>query len=306
MERRGVVGVVVSWNLRERVLDALAALLGEDAVDKVILVDNGSSDGTPEKAREAFPAVEVIENGQNIGYAAGNNVGIRRALELGADYVLLLNSDSSPEKGAVSRLLAAAIEENAGAVGGKPVRRDDPATLDAAWGVINWRNVASHLEGEGKPDGPAYSVRRRVDYPLGVALLLGAKTLREVGLFDESYFAYHEEMELCERMRRAGWPVIFEPARFLHGGSESLNAAGAALGREYLLARNSVRFVKKYGSIRNKIKFWVFVAGASVLKIPTEIARGRISAHLARINGWYDGLIGRKSDVPLRKYGLIP
>lgn len=296
---------MVSWNLRERVIETVGALNKESAVEKIILADNGSRDGTPQAVRQAFPTVEVIENGKNIGYAAGNNVGIRRALDMAADYVLLINSDAAPESGAIDSLIAAAIEENAGAVGGKPVRRDDPSTLDAAWGVINWRNVASYLEGEGKPDGPAYSVRRPVDYPLGVALLVSAKALRDVGLFDEEYFAYHEEMELCERLRRAGWPVIFEPARFLHGGSESLKSAGAELGREYLLARNSVKFLRKYGSTSNKIKFWVFVAAASVLKIPAEIARGRISAHFARINGWLDGLISRKSNEPLRKYGLI-
>ena len=300
-----MVAVVVSWNLRGRVLETIGALCKDEAVDKIILVDNGSCDGTPSAARDAYPGVEVIENGRNIGYAGGNNVGIRRALDIGADYILLLNSDALPVEGAISRLIAAAVEENAGAVGGKAVRRDDPSVLDAAWGVINWRNLASRLEGEGKPDGPEWSDRRCVDYPLGVALLLGASALRGVGLFDEEYFAYHEEMELCERMRRASWPVIFEPARFLHGGSESLKSAGATLGREYLLARNSVRFVKKYGSTVNRAKFWMFVLAASMLKIPIEILNGRLRAHFARIHGWYDGLMDRKIEKPLKKYGLL-
>jgi len=294
-----VFAVVLSWNLRERVLEVLGALQAEDALEGLILVDNGSVDGAPDAAREAFPEVEVIENGRNLGYAGGNNVGLRRAMEKNADYVLLLNSDALPTEGAVKRLIQAAVEEKAGAVGGKPVRRDNPAILDAAWGVINWRNMASRLEGKGAPDGHRFSARRSVDYPLGVALILSVEALREVGLFDEDYFAYHEEMELCERIRRAGWPVLFEPAKFLHGGSESLKKARAELAREYLLARNSVRFVEKYAGVSQKVKFWFFVLAASILKMPVEIATGRTKAHFARIRGWMDGLMQKNRDTRL-------
>jgi len=303
--RPRVAAAVLSWNLRDRVIECISALLKENAVDKVILVDNLSRDDTPEAVRESFPSVLVIENDKNLGFAGGNNVGIRKAMESGADFVLIMNSDALPAEGSIARLIEAAVVEGAGAVGGKPVRRDNPAVLDAAWGVINWRNFASRLEGEGAPDGPAYSERRNVDYPLGVAMLLNVMALKEVGLFDEQYFAYHEEMELCHRMRLKGWPVIFEPARFLHGGSESLREAGAHLVREYLLARNSVRFVKKYGTAPQKIKFWIFVLAASIFKLPVEILRGGWRKHIAHIHGWLDGLRNKKiSEAILLKYGL--
>lgn len=305
-QNKRVFAVVVSWNLKERTEQCLKALSEEKDLSGIILVDNGSKDGTVSSVREKFPTVEIICNDENLGYAVGNNIGIRKAMEKGAEYVLLINSDAAPGEGAVHALIKAAEEENAGAVGGKPVKMDSPDILDGGWGVINWRNMASRLEGENKKDGAKFSMRREVDYPLGMALLLRTQALREVGLFDESYFAYHEEMELCYRLNLGGWKVIFEPAKFLHGGSESIKRAGACLGREYLLARNSVRFVMKYGNTFQKTKFWLFVAGASLLKLFPELLRGRIKEHLARIHGWWDGLQGKGlSRSTMQKYKLL-
>ncbi|GEM_PF-1683612 len=301
-----VIAVVVSWNLCDRVLRCVDNLAGAAAVERVIVVDNGSSDGTARVVKERFPSVEVIENEHNIGFAAAANKGIGRAIELGADFVLMVNSDVEAPATAVRRLVVAATEEEAAAVGAKLLRENDPSRLDGAWGIINWRNFISRVEGEGKPDGPTYSRRRKVDYPLGAFLLLRAEAIQKVGMFDESYFAYHEEMELCEKLRRAGFSVVYEPVGVLHGARESVRAAGAQLAREYLLARNSVRFVRSYGAFLQKVKFWSFVVAASSLKFPAALIRGALRAHIANIHGWWDGLLNRPFDRKLQvRYRLI-
>lgn len=300
-----VIAVVISWNLRDDVLNCIESLVSQKAIEKIILVDNASSDGTAQAVREKFPAVEVIVNLRNIGFAAAANAGIRRAMELGAEFTLLVNSDVIAPPGSAERLVNAAMEENAAAVGAKLFRKDDPSRLDCAYGVINWRNFISRLEGSGEPDGPEYSRRKRVDYPIGAFLLLRNSALAEIGLFDESYFAYHEEMELCERFHRAGYPVIFEPVSVLHASGKSVQAAGAELAQGYLLARNSVRFARKYGTALQKVKFWIFVVAAVIIKFPFAVLHGTSTARIATIHGWWDGLLNKPFDDKLRaKYRL--
>jgi GT2 family glycosyltransferase len=300
-----VIAVVISWNLRDDVLNCIESLISQKAIGKIVLVDNASSDGTVQAVRTRFPAVDVIENKRNIGFAAAANAGIRRAMELGAEFTLLVNSDVIAPPGSAERLINAAVEENAAAVGAKLFRKDDPSRLDAAYGVINWRNFISRLEGSGEPDGPQYSMRRKVDYPHGAFLLLRNSALEKVGLFDESYFAYHEEMELCERFRRAGYPVIFEPVAVYHAVGKSIQAAGAELAQGYLLARNSVRFVRKYGTTLQKFKFWIFVAAAIFIKYPFAVWHGTSTERIAAIHGWWDGLLNKPFDNKLRaKYHL--
>ena len=117
-----VAVVVLSWNGREDTLACLRSLASLEAPEPlVIVVDNGSSDGTPDAVREAFPGVELIETGVNLGFAGGNNAGIARALELGADSVLVLNNDVEVDPGSLNALLdEAARRPDAGA----PVRHD--------------------------------------------------------------------------------------------------------------------------------------------------------------------------------------
>ncbi len=303
--RYKTMAVVVSWNLRDEVLRCLQSLEMQKGLDGIIVVDNASSDGAPEAVGKNHPQAELMKNSENIGFAAAANMGVSRAMEAGADFVLLVNSDVTAPEGAVARLAGAAHEEAAGAVGAKILREDNPRVLDGAWGVINWRNFISRVEGEGVADGPEYSSRRIVDYPLGTFLLFRVEALKAVGMLDESYYAYHEEMELCHRLKLAGYKVIYEPVGVYHGVRKSLRAAGAELAREYLLARNSVRFINKYGSFGQKLKFWSFVVAASVLKAPAALIKGRFGAHKANVMGWLDGLRDRPFDSGLKsRYNL--
>jgi len=299
------IAVVVSWNLRESVLLCLESLKNQVALDGVTVVDNASTDGTPDAVEATYPEVRLVRNSRNIGFAAAANKGISMAIEEGADFVLLANSDVVAPPGAVARLVRAAREEDAGAAGAKILREDNPRYLDGAWGVINWRNFISRVEGEGKADGPEYSSRKIVDYPLGTFLLLNVEALKKVGMLDESYFAYHEEMELCHRLKKAGYGVIYEPVGIYHGVRKSLRAAGAELAREYLLARNSARFAAEHGSFAQKAKFWCFVTAAAVLKTPAAMIKGGLDAHKANVQGWLDGLRGRPFDYRLKsRYNL--
>ena len=291
-----VWAIVLNWNLYEETVQCIEGLLSQSYPNmKVLLVDNGSMDGSPEKLRERFRDIEVIENRKNLGYAEGNNVGIRRALEGGADYLFIINNDALAEKDAVERLVECAERNPAIAVvGAKTLLYTDPSVIYGAWGVKNYRNVVTRIEGENCPDGERYEMERDVDYVLGCAFLVRGEAARRVGLMDPEYFAYHDELDWCERLRKEGWRVVFSPgARVLHRGSLSLKRAGASLARDYFLARNSVRFIKKHGNTLQQVKFFTFVLLATVLKTPLEAGRGRLRAHLERTRGYLDGIRAR-------------
>ncbi len=161
-DRRWAI-VVLSWNGREDTLACLSSLAGLDwpGID-VICVDNGSSDGSPEAVRADFPAVTVIENGSNLGFAGGNNVGIRAALERGADWVLLLNNDATLAPDAVRELDAVAgARPRAGVLGGKVLFAEPPHRVWFAGQRFNSAlGYSGRPRGYGKPDGESLRAGR--------------------------------------------------------------------------------------------------------------------------------------------------
>ena len=148
-----ITAVVLSWNGRE---DTLACLESLEGVDTVV-VDNGSADGSPEAIEERFPDVELIRAGVNLGFAAGCNVGIRRALDQGADWVVLVNNDSTVAPDLVDALTAAAARHpDAGALAGKVYVADPPDVIWYAGGSFEPRvGYSGRVRGSGKPDDGA-------------------------------------------------------------------------------------------------------------------------------------------------------
>jgi len=151
---------------------------------------------------EAAPGAELIAVPENLGFAGGANLGIRRALTAGADFVLLLNNDATVEPGCLGELLRVALgRERVAAVGAKVLAADDPARLWSAYGRLTYRAALVELVGHGEPDGPRFAAVLEVDWVPGCAMLLARTALEEVGLLDERFFAYHEDVDWCTAAR---------------------------------------------------------------------------------------------------------
>jgi GT2 family glycosyltransferase len=208
--------IVVNYNGREWVGPCLASIPASTGRRwQAICVDNGSKDGSAEYVASAFPNTILIRNSGNRGFAAAANQGIERAI--GRD-VLLLNPDARLSPGSLDRLLEV-LESRAdcGIVapqlvhedGGKQHSIDDDPTLATA--LVN-KSLLRRLRHRSEPVGPT-----EVENGVGAALLIRGAVLREVGRFDEDYFLFLEETDLCLRARRAGWKVLFAPdARVVH------------------------------------------------------------------------------------------
>jgi len=206
-DRPRVYIVVVNWNGWQHTVRCLKSLQALDYPDnQVVTVDNGSHDDSVERIRAALPAMNIIETGANLGFAGGANAGIRAALEHDPAYVWLLNNDVEVEPDTLTQLVdAARAHERLGIVGPSVWRppADGEASMEPAAFVWHgeYRGVTACPEESGQE--PFHLV----DDLAGSSMLLDAAMVREIGLLNERFFHYWEDVEFCARARRAGWQV---------------------------------------------------------------------------------------------------
>lgn len=179
----------------------------------VILVDNGSSDGTAAAVRAGFARVSVIERAHNAGFAEGSNIGIRHALGAGADYVLLLNNDTTLEPDAIAHCVQAARENaNVGAVCPLIYFAEPPTLVWYAGAAFDPRRARSgRVLGYRETDRGQFTARGETDRATGAALLLVRAAIEQVGLLDRELFFLYEDVDWSLRARDAGWRVWLEP-----------------------------------------------------------------------------------------------
>jgi GT2 family glycosyltransferase len=225
--------VIPNWNGLDFIEKCLESLRAQTVRHHVIVVDNGSSDGSNRLVREKFPEVELLEFPNNAGFAGGVNRGIRPALEGGARYVVLLNNDAVAEPTWLERLVAAAdANPRVGAVAAKILKEDgheldSTGDLYSVWGLPfpRGRDEAD----SGQYDG---AEARGIFAASGGASLYRAEMLKEIGLFDERFFAYYEDSDIGFRGQLAGWKVLYEPAarvyHYVGGTSSRIDLKGEA------------------------------------------------------------------------------
>lgn len=232
--------VIVSWNTRELLESCLHSLLADLALShieaEVWVVDNASTDGTPELVRQTFPQVQLIANDENLGFVRGNNLALREILAAPTPpgYLWLLNPDTEVRPGA-TRALIAALEAHpeAGAVGPALVYADGsfqhaafrfPGLIQLAFDLfpLPARLYDTPLNGRYPRRLYERGLPFPVDHPLGAALMVRAQAVAEVGLLDEGFWMYCEEVDWCWRMRKAGWSIYCVPgARIVHHAGSS-------------------------------------------------------------------------------------
>lgn len=236
--------VIVNWNTRELLRGCLSSLL--DHVDSLqietIVVDNGSGDGSAAMVAREFPWVCLLTNTRNLGFAAANNQGMSRAH---GGYLLLLNSDTVVLPGALQRMIHFMDEHpHVGALGPRLLNADGSLQSSARDFSRPGRDALAILEVERWPLVGTIARRnmrrrsaywsdhqptREVDWAMGACLLLRRDALEQVGLLDDAYFFFAEEMDLCYRLRQQGWPVVFlADAEIVHLGGQSASRVPAA------------------------------------------------------------------------------
>lgn len=276
--------VIPSWNTRELLGACLRSVAAtrEDLLLEVTVVDNGSSDGSPQMIREQFPDVRVMQNAENVGFARACNQGIAATT---AAYVLLLNSDARLVAGTLRALLSLAEAHPRSAVVGGLIHNED-GTFQASFSdfpslaqeLLMLTGLGRLLYGAWYPSHGAGTDRGAlpVAWVSGAAMLVRRAAMVEVGGFDERYFMYAEEMDLCCRCLRAGWEVWYEPAAvILHLGGASSRSQPAQ--REIQLYSSRVRFHGTHSGVWHARAAAALIVGVTALKRPVHALLRRLS-----------------------------
>ncbi len=247
------MSVILNTNRRQDTLDCLKSLAENSyPAHTALVVDNASQDESVEAIRAAFPETSIVCLTENLGYAGNNNVGIRWAIDQGADWILVLNEDTILAPDCLARMVETGESDpHIGVIGPMIYHFDEPNVIQTAGGLLGPYWLAM-LSGSNEPDEGQYH-QRRVDWISGCAMLIRRAMIEQIGLLDERFFIYWEEVDWCLRASRAGWHLVHVPeARLWHKGVQRVYQPHPTV--TYYTTRNRFLFLAKN---RAPIKIWL-------------------------------------------------
>jgi GT2 family glycosyltransferase len=255
MKQSKVAVVMINWNGEEDSLLCLDALKKQSYSHTVIAVDNGSSDNFSSQIKVNDKNVILIENSKNLGFSGGVNTGIKYAINNNFDYVALINNDALPEKIWLEQLVLKANENpKAGIVTGKLLKTDglidSTGDLYTTWGL-------PYPRGRDTVDEGQYNMSEEVFGASGGASLYRIDTLKQIGMFDEDFFAYYEDVDISFRAQLAGWKVLYQPTAVAH------HKVGASSGK--------IKGFTTYQTVKNLP--WLFWKNVPAKLLPTVLPR---------------------------------
>jgi len=291
--------IVLNWNNAPDTIECLRSLAQLDyPTYRVVVVDNGSTDDSVRAIHQQYPGVMILETQQNLGYAGGNNAGIRYALAQGAKYICILNNDVKVAPDFLTPLLAAFDEDaEVGVVTPLVAEMDEPEKVWALGQEIDWKTgmVTRIHSGEAMPS-PQARVLIEVDIASGTVMLVKREVLERVGLLDETFYLYYEEVDWCLRVRRTGYRILAVPSSVVwHKVSATLGPTSPVI--DYYMLRNHLHFIARHWSGAARL----CLLGRTVLRNLLTIAAYTVKSHddqrlphrNARLLALRDAVLGR-------------
>jgi len=285
-----VVVITLNWNAKEHTIRCLKSILEMDYPNfDVILVDNGSTDGTVEAVRKKFPHIRVIANPQNLGYAKGFNIGLKEAYNMGAEYFLVMNNDTVIDKKALTHLVESAQNHpDVGFVTGKVYFYDRPNTLQTVGREAHpYRIIGPHIgareEDKGQYDTPTYR-----DFIDDVFWLITREAFEKTRGYDPVFFLYFEETDWCIRAKKAGFKLFYTPkAKLWHNTTKKNNAK-----QLYFLRKNEVVFQYRHSELSSFIVYTlIHILLPGPRRVLSLAKRGRFREIIAYVGGVVQGYV---------------
>lgn len=262
--------IILNWNGKEdsiACIDSIKRQHIKNTSFQIIVVDNNSNDNSVEEIKNKFPSTTILSNKKNIGFAEGNNVGIRYAMERDFDYIVILNNDTIVNNKLLQELIAGF--ENNNKIGivvpkilfakGFEYHKENYTSSEKgkviwyAGGIIDWRNVMGYHRGVDEVDRGQYDKAEETDYATGCCFMIRRTVLEKVGLFDARFFLYYEDNDLSMRVKKAGFSIYYAPKALLwHKNAGSAGGSGSAL-QDYYITRNRLLFGIKHAPLRAKV-----------------------------------------------------
>ncbi len=224
----------------------------------IIVVDNGSTQGVVQELRDACPGLDIIASPVNIGFSGGNNLGIKKALKLGAQVVYILNNDTLVDTNLFFRAFRYVAGKNRLAGGkiyyakGYEFHDEQKGQGNILWyagGYMDWTSVIATHYGVDKIDHGQYDQIRPVEFITGCFMAVPRQVFNNIGLLDESFFLYLEDTDFCLHAKSAGIEVMYNPNLVVYHCNSSATIAGSPLV-DYYITRNRFFIGRRYGSLR--------------------------------------------------------
>lgn len=250
--------VLVNYRGYQDTLACIASIKRAQDAPHIVVVDNGSDNESVAELTHAYPDLDLLVSPTNLGFSGGNNLGIKRALKLGAQVIYLLNNDTEVEGTLFARSYRYVVGKNRISGGkiyyakGYEFHDENKGRGDILWyagGDFDWNNILGVHHGVDQRDHGQYDQIAPAEFITGCFMAIPRQVIRRVGLLDESLFLYLEDADYCLRASRLGVELRYHPRLVLYHKNSSATVSGSALV-DYYLTRNRLVIAKRYGSLR--------------------------------------------------------
>ena len=284
-----VLTIILNWRQPELTIECVNTLQAStyQPLD-IMVIDNGSGDDSVEILRQNLPNVTVISFPENRGFAKGCNWGLRWAQENAYSWAFLLNNDAFVTPTTLDALMAA-IDTDVGLLSPKIFYENQPEILWFAGGTQHPTLLEMRETGQGELDKTSWKQTRNVDYLVGTGLLVNLTAVSKVGLLDENYFMYYEDLDWSIRLRQAGYKLrLVANAHLYHRVSFSTGGASSP-AQLYYQGRSSVIFFYQHAREGNPWLILLFRLGSAFKRIGILLWRGESKAIRHYLRGLWDG-----------------
>ena len=286
------VGIVIlNHNGKALTETCLRSILASPYPNKsIFVVDNASTDGSVAYLRSRHPQITFIENIENLGVTSGRNSGFRAAVEQGVDYILSLDNDARIDSKAIDKLIAvASANPRIGILGPKTYHDDGSGLLQCTGGHVTYTQNVTAERGTDERDRGQYDTLEDVEYFPGCAFIARRQVFEALNFLDENFQGYgHEDTDFCTRAAHIGYRIVYVPKAVVwHGGSSTIGSYSPR--KKYLEAVNSMYYVRKYGNLIQKTKYFMYAVMGLIPAFLVQMRHGNQKAVLAKARGLWEG-----------------
>jgi len=269
--------IILNWNDYHSTAECIESLrkIHYDNYE-IIIVDNDSNDNSEERLHKLYPEYRLIQTGQNLGYAGGNNRGIEAAIENKSEYILLLNNDTIVSEDFLEKLIQIAEDnKDGGLYGGKILYYNYPEKIWYAGGKINWVKGSGFSYGSTKSEILRNENAIPVTFITGCMMLIRTEVVKNIGLLEEKYFLYLEDTEYSARALRNGYNLYYCPKCIIYHKRDISEERYEVT--VYYSTRNRMIFMRENANALQRILFIIYIYSVLTIKIILWLVRGKFS-----------------------------
>lgn len=281
--------ILVNYNGREYNSECIESILNSSYENiEIIIVDNASTDDSIEIIESEFKSenIRIIKNKKNQGFSIANNNGIRKALDKKADYIILLNNDTTIDKYMIENMVNYSLRNKNIVLAPKIMYYNKKDIIWSAGGYMNWYKGNAIHYGINEFDSELYNTTKEIDYATGCCWFIPRHVIEDVGMLGEEYFLYFEDVDYCYKIRNKGYKIIYYPkATVFHKVSASTGGEESPLFI-YYITRNRLEFNRKYN--KKKILYRIYIYMTRTIRIIIWGINGKLDLIIATIKGMID------------------